>query len=108
MKWYWYIGIFLLLYWVWDYSKTVKRMMRLQKLAQTHPVDFRLFVEKEEGWEVFESDHSGKGCIKLIPDPQISSAFFYYIKWNGPLKESMAIDFLIRNFENYIYNIRKR
>lgn len=108
MKWYWYIGIFLLLYWVWDYSKTVKRMMRLQKLAQAYPVDFRLFVEKEEGWEVFESDHSGKGCIKLIPDPQIGGVYYYYIKWCGPINEPKAIDFLIRNFEHYIHDARKK
>ncbi len=107
MKWYWYIGILLLLFWILDYSKNVRRMMKLQKLAQAYSVEFRLFVEKEDGWEVFEHNHDGKGCIKLMPDPQISSVYYYYIKWNGPLNESTAIEFLIRNFESYIHNIRK-
>lgn len=107
MKWYWYIGILLLMYWIWNYSKTVKRMMKLQKLAQAYPIEFRLFVKKEEGWEVFERDHDGKGCIKLIPDPQITTEYYYYIKWSGRLNESTAIDDLIKNFQYYIHNIRK-
>lgn len=29
MKWYWYIGILLLLYWIWQYYKTIKQMAKL-------------------------------------------------------------------------------
>lgn len=105
MKWYWYIGILLLLYWIWQYYKTIKQMAKLQKLAQAYPVDFRLFVEKEEGWDVYDSNHTGKGCIKLIPDPQIGSKYYYYIKFTGPISEQEAIKYLIRNFLHYMNDI---
>lgn len=107
MKWYWFGLVAVIVYWLWDYSKTVKQMLRLQKLAQSYPIEFQLFVEKEEGWEVFDMSHNGKGCIKLIPEPQIGSEYYYYIKFSGSISERNAIDHLIHAFEYYIHYIRK-
>lgn len=76
---------------------------RLQKLAESYPMDFRLFVAGEEGWTTFDSNETdGKGCIKLIPNPVITTSYYYYIKFEGPISEKLAIKFLLSNFTRYI------
>lgn len=107
MKWSLYGLIAVLLYIFWGWIKTTKQMLQLQRVAQTYPVEFRVFIENEEGWEVYDMNHKGKGCIKIIPEPQISTSYYYYIKFIGPISEKDAIDFLIRNFMKYIKDLGK-
>ena len=82
-----------------DYKK---RILPLQTLAQTYPMDFRLFVENEEGWQTYDMGHDGKDCIMLIPNPQVTTSYYYYIKFTGPIDEKDAIRFLTRFFLKYI------
>lgn len=100
------IGLVLVVcYFAYTWYETFKLQLRLQELAETFPIDFRLFVEKEEGWEVYDRDsHNGKGCIKLIPNPRVSWRLYYYIKFTGPIDEEQAIRFLIRGFLKYMHD----
>lgn len=91
--------IYLLVGWVKNYML----YYRLQKCAEAYPMDFRLFVEGEEGWSTFDSNETdGKGCIKLIPNPVITTSYYYYIKFEGPITEKLAIKFLLSSFTRYI------
>lgn len=86
--------------------RTFRLHMKLQQLAQEYRMTFRSFVDGEEGWTTIDQGEDSKGCIKIIPQPQVSSMYYYYIKYTGPIDESQAIRFLINNFTNYIKNRR--
>lgn len=72
-------------------------------------MDFRLFVDKEEGWETCsEKPEKPHEWIKLIPNPAVSSDYCYYIKFTGPVDEQTAIMYLISNFYSQITSTSKR
>lgn len=84
--------------------RTFRLHMKLQQLAQEYNMIFRAFVDGEEDWTTLDQGEGGKGCIKIIPQPQVSTMYYYYIKYTGPIDEGQAIRSLIINFLNYINN----
>jgi hypothetical protein len=38
----------------------------------------------------------------LIPNPQVTTSYFYYIKFDGPADEDFAIEYLIKGFMKMI------
>ena len=103
------LGVFAILYFVARWCKNMRLYKRLQMVAQTYPMDFRLFVDKEEGWETCsEKPEKPHEWIKLIPNPAVSSDYGYYIKFTGPVDEQTAIKYLISNFYSQIISTSKR
>ena len=96
--------VLIVVYHLVGWYRTFRLHMKLQRLAQEYNMTFRAFVDGEDGWTTLDQSEDGKGCIKIIPQPQVSSMYHYYIKYTGPIDEDLAIRFLIKNFTNYINN----
>lgn len=100
--------VVLVIYDGWRYAKSVKRMARLQRLAETHPINFRLFVAQKDDWEMSPNPENPSRWIRLIPNPQVSMEHFYYIRYTGVLSESVAIEELMNEFLSSLYSQGKR
>lgn len=95
------------LYYVIGFVRTFILHLKLQRLAESYQNEFRYYVETTDGWQTLSHDESdGKGCIKIIPQPAVSSMYYYYIKYDGPIRENDAIRLLINGFKHYISNRR--
>lgn len=96
---------FFVLYHIISFIRRFMLHMKLQRLAETYQNEFRYYVETTDGWQTFSHDETdGKGCIKLIPQPAVTSMYYYYVKYNGPIRENDAIKLLINGFNQYINN----
>ena len=70
------LAIFVL-YYVIGFVRTFMLHLKLQRLAEFYQNEFRYYVETTDGWQTLSHDESdGKGCIKIIPQPAVSSMYY--------------------------------
>lgn len=108
------IGVFCALAVVFPIFSAVRNfrvMMWLQKVAEKNPVKFYLFVEDRDGWEIMASpDEQSKPqeWIRIIPEPHVSTRYYYYLRFTGFGDEREEVIKLIMDFLRSCLNSERK